>query len=270
MSWMTRLTPAARIGSQSTSPPTSPTSSSIRCSVDAIVNSRTGAPSVTVGDQQAGCTRGEVAADRVDAAVHAGHALHQHAVGDVGDELGLRPRAGHQLQGQAPHPRRALEATADCVAGADRAGARERCRTSARSCAAHRRRSSTLRRAARPSPSSSVAVYACGLVGSSTSVNSGLATGSSMRSRNRLRPLMTDSPFRVPEMTPKNCAVTNGSSTTVNRLLGGLVEPSSRVARSDASRAAFSRSKSSGERPTLNPKPVCVSSPSSASVLTLT
>ena len=45
-SWMTRLTPAARIGSQSTSAPTSATSSSMRCSVEAIVNSRTGAPTV--------------------------------------------------------------------------------------------------------------------------------------------------------------------------------------------------------------------------------
>ena len=47
-SWMTRLTPAARIGSQSTSPPTSTMSSSIRCSVEAIVNSRTGAPTRAV------------------------------------------------------------------------------------------------------------------------------------------------------------------------------------------------------------------------------
>ena len=46
MSWMTRLTPAARIGSQSTSAPTSATSSSMRCSVEAIVSSRTGAPTV--------------------------------------------------------------------------------------------------------------------------------------------------------------------------------------------------------------------------------
>ena len=42
---MTRLTPAARIGSQSTSSPTSTTSSSIRCRVEAMVNSRTGPPS---------------------------------------------------------------------------------------------------------------------------------------------------------------------------------------------------------------------------------
>ncbi len=43
---ITRLTPAAPIGSQSTSAPTSTTSRSIRCSVDPIVNSRTGAPSL--------------------------------------------------------------------------------------------------------------------------------------------------------------------------------------------------------------------------------
>ena len=42
---MTKLTPAARIGSQSMSPPTSTMSCSIRCSVEAIVNSRTGPPS---------------------------------------------------------------------------------------------------------------------------------------------------------------------------------------------------------------------------------
>ena len=41
-SWITRLMPAERIGSQSTSPPTSAMSSSIRCRVEAIVNSRTG------------------------------------------------------------------------------------------------------------------------------------------------------------------------------------------------------------------------------------
>ncbi len=50
----------------------------------------------------------------------------------------------------------------------------------------------------------------------------------------------------------------------------GLVAPSSRVARSAASRAARSRSRTVGVRPTLKPKPVWVSSPSSASVDTLT
>ena len=64
--------------------------------------------------------------------------------------------------------------------------------------------------------------------------------------------------------------MTNGSSTTVTRLVDGFVAPSNRVARSTASRAALSRSNSSGVRPTEKPKPVCVSasspSPSSASV----
>ena len=48
------------------------------------------------------------------------------------------------------------------------------------------------------------------------------------------------------------------------RRLVGFVAPSRRVARSAASCAAFSRSNSSRVRPTLNPKPVWVSSPSVA------
>ena len=72
------------------------------------------------------------------------------------------------------------------------------------------------------------------------------ATCSPRRSRNRLRPLTTLSPFSVEEMTPRNWAVTNGSSTTVSRLLGGFVAPSRRVARSAASPAALSRSKPLG------------------------
>ncbi len=110
-------------------------------------------------------------------------------------------------------------------------------------------------------------MYANVLVGSSTSVTMGLATTSPSRSLNRLRPLATASPLSVLEMTPRNIAVTYGSSTTVTRFDDGLTAPSSRVARSAASFAAFARSNWSGERPTLNPNPVCVSSPSSAKVL---
>ena len=54
----------------------------------------------------------------------------------------------------------------------------------------------------------------------------------------------------VDEMTARNCAVTNGSNTTVVRPDSGLVAPSRRVARSLASRAARSRSNSSGDVPT--------------------
>ena len=67
-------------------------------------------------------------------------------------------------------------------------------------------------------------------------------------------------------MIERNCAVTNGSSTTVVRPDAGLVAPSSRVARSAASPAARPRSSAVGVRPTLNPNPVWVSSPSSAIV----
>ena len=112
-------------------------------------------------------------------------------------------------------------------------------------------------------------MYAAGLVGSSTSVTMSAATCSPRRSRNRLRPLTTLSPLSVDEITPRNCAVTNGSRTIVSRLLGGLVAPSRRVARSAASVAALSRSNPSGWRATLKPNPVCVSSPSSARLLTL-
>ena len=52
-----------RIGSQSTSPPTSTTSCSIRCSVEAMVNSRTGSASCAVADHEARGTGREVAAD---------------------------------------------------------------------------------------------------------------------------------------------------------------------------------------------------------------
>ena len=75
------------------------------------------------------------------------------------------------------------------------------------------------------------------------------------RSRNRLRPLTTASPLSVEEITPRNWAVTNGSSTTVRRLLAGLVAPSSRVARSTASRAALSRSKQVGSPADGEPEP---------------
>ena len=85
-----------------------------------------------------------------------------------------------------------------------------------------------------------------------------------------LRPFTTPSPLSVDEMMPRNCAVTNGSRTTVSRWVGGFVAPSRRVARSAASLGRRSTSSFVGSRPTLNPNPVCVSSPSSASVETLT
>ena len=85
-----------------------------------------------------------------------------------------------------------------------------------------------------------------------------------------LRPFDTFSPLNALDNTLMNCEVTYGSSTIVVRLVGGLVAPSNRVARSAASRAALSKSKSLGESPTENPKPVWVSSPSSAKVTTET
>ncbi len=112
----------------------------------------------------------------------------------------------------------------------------------------------------------SVALYASGFVGSSIRVTTSLATCSPTRSWKMLRPLITLSPLSVPPMIPRKLAVTYGSRTTVSRRDAGFVAPSSRVARSAASRAALARSKSDGDRPTVNPKPVCVSPSSSASV----
>ena len=78
-------------------------------------------------------------------------------------------------------------------------------------------------------------------------------------------PLMTASPVSVAPMMPSSCAVTHGSSTTVRRSAAGLVAPNMRVARSTASRGARPTSSVLGARPTENPKPVVVSSPSAAS-----
>jgi hypothetical protein len=64
---------------------------------------------------------------------------------------------------------------------------------------------------------------------------------------------------------PTSWAVTHGSRTIVSRPDGGLLAPSMRTARSAASRAATATSSSSNERPSENPNPVCVSSPSVAS-----
>ena len=87
------------------------------------MNSRTGAPSWPLVIEQPGRADGEVAADRVDAAVQALHRLDQHAVVDVGDEGGLVAGAGLELQGEAADAGRALEAAAHGVAGAARADA---------------------------------------------------------------------------------------------------------------------------------------------------
>ena len=70
---------------------------------------------------------------------------------------------------------------------------------------------------------------------------------------------------------PSSWAVTNGSSTTVvrrRRRLGRAEQAGRPLGGLASGRGEIEQS--SGERPTLNPKPVWVSSPSSASVDTLT
>ena len=80
---------------------------------------------------------------------------------------------GTQRQGQAADAGRALEPAADRVAGRRACRPGGPCTPLCTNCCSTPPSISTLRRAARPSPSMSVAVYACGLVGSSTSVTSG-------------------------------------------------------------------------------------------------
>ncbi len=63
-------------------------------------------------------------------------------------------------------------------------------------------------RQARPSPSTSVAENASGLVGSSANVKTGDATSSPIRLAKSDRPLRTASPFSVAESTDRNWAVT--------------------------------------------------------------
>ena len=120
---ITRLTPAARIGSQSRSPPTSTMSSSMRWSVEAIVNSRTGAPELTAADEQPGRPGREVAADRVHTRVDAGDALHEQTVVDVGDRAPPAICGPARATGPA-RPRRVCPENPprDRVAGRDGAG----------------------------------------------------------------------------------------------------------------------------------------------------
>ncbi len=108
------------------------------------------------------------------------------------------------------------------------------------------------RRVARPSPSAAVAVIASGLVGSSTRVTSGDATSSPTRSANSDRPFSTFSPDTAKPRMARNCAVTNGSRTTVVRNDDGFVAPSIRVVRSAVSRAHSSMSSSDASRPMEN------------------
>ena len=155
---MTRLIPDDRIGSHSTSPPISTMSSSMRCSVEAIVISRTGRADLTVRDQQAGGAGREVAADGVDAGVQALHLLHEQPVVDVGDQLGLAARVpGGSDSARQPTP--GVPANPPRVAlPVDTVAARRaeyELWTNLRSVPFSIR---TLRRAARPSPSTSVAV----------------------------------------------------------------------------------------------------------------
>ena len=166
--------------------------------------------------------------------------------------------AGHERQCQAADAGRALEAAADGVAG------RHGARPSSGVGVVHELLQHAVPDEHVAAGGETLAVDVGGGVGQRVRrvVDQGDRRGrhlSPSRSLNRLRPLTTASPFSVTEMTPRNCAVTYGSSTTVRRRLDGFVAPSSRVARSAASRAAWSRSNSSGERPTLNPNPVCVS-----------
>ena len=120
---MTRLTPAARIGSQSTSPPTSTMSSSIRCSVEAIVSSRTGAPTVplVISIPEAPVEKSPLTGLTPECRPDTDCTSSPSSTSAT--SVGLVAGARLQLQGEAADARRAGEAAAGGVAGRDRAGA---------------------------------------------------------------------------------------------------------------------------------------------------
>ena len=176
---------------------------------------------------------------------------------------------GTQLQRQAADAGRALEAAADGIAGrggADPAGRVRRC---ARTAAARRRRSARCGARRAPRRRRRWPCRPAGWSGSSTSVTSGVGHLSPRRSLNRLRPLTTASPLSVlrddaEELRGDVRVEHDGeppASTASWRRAGAWPDRRPRA-------AALARSSSSGDRPTEKPKPVWVSSPSSASVLT--
>ena len=92
----------------------------------------------------------------------------------------------------------------------------------------------------------------------------GAATASPTRPAKNERPFTTASPERAEETTDSSVEATRGSKTTVQRPDRALPAPSMRTARSTASAAALSGSRSAAARPTLKPLPVWVSAPSPA------
>ena len=157
---------------------------------------------------------------------------HEHAVVDAGEQLAGRRRPGRE--GQGPACRRCgvdeKPRTAEPVEAVPHAAGRVAVVQEA--LRARRRRSAGVRRVARPSPSTAVAVMAAGFGGV---VDEG---------HERRRHLLADpvgeqraalqhvlGADRAKPRMPRNWAVTNGSSTTVARGDGGFVAPSMRVAR---------------------------------------
>ncbi len=93
----------------------------MRCSVDAIVNSRIGPPSVplVIDKPEAPAEKSPLIALTPECKPADG--LDQHAIVDIGDQCILVALTGQQLQGQAPHTGGSLESAADRVPGALRA-----------------------------------------------------------------------------------------------------------------------------------------------------
>ena len=186
-----------------------PTSCSMRCSVEAMVNSRTGSASWPLRMRRPEAPVEKSPLTGLTPECSSWTDLDQHAVVDVGRSARLATRARAAVAGaRQPTPGVPLNPPAHGIAGGRGAGPAGRVRRVHELLQHAGRRSATLRRAASPSPSSSVAVYASGLVGSSTRVTIGDATSSPRRSVNSERPLATASPLSVLEMIPRNFAVT--------------------------------------------------------------
>ena len=91
-----------------------------------------------------------------------------------------------------------------------------------------------------------------------------MATVSPIRPAKKERPFTTASPERAEDTTESSVETTRGSNTTVQRPDLAFCAPSNRVARKTASLMASSGSRTTGDRPTLKPVPVCESAPSPA------
>ena len=127
---------------------------------------------------------------------------------------------------------------------------------------------SSVRPLGTPSSSNGEAPGPSSTVPSSTSVNSSDPTCCPAIAAKSDRPFSTDSALSAPASTPRNDIAANWSRITGTFAVGGFTAPSMRAPRSTASPEIAPTSNSSIARVMRYENPVCVSSPSTASVTT--